>query len=145
MCSCAYPCTDECGSDVKVGLIVKLIGRKVRITSSITNANEMWARSPKSALSRRTLHYPTVDLDKHWNECGHDRPSWHYLGLPFTIPKWISSQLCKVDMLQSRIGPILGNVGFIRSGFGPKLNKVGIIECGFGSEFGKVDIFGRQN
>ena len=27
--ACAYPCTDECGSVVKVGLIVKLIGRKV--------------------------------------------------------------------------------------------------------------------
>ena len=72
VCSCAYPCTDECGSDVKVGLLVKLIGRKVCITKSITNANEMWAlspmlvlskRSPKLALSRRTYHYPRVDLD----------------------------------------------------------------------------------
>ena len=24
VCSCAYPCTDECGSAVKVGLIVQL-------------------------------------------------------------------------------------------------------------------------
>ena len=29
VCSCAYPCTDECGSDVKVGLVVKLIRGKV--------------------------------------------------------------------------------------------------------------------
>ena len=83
----------------------------------------MWARSPKSALSRRTLHYPRVDLDKHWNECGHDRPSWHYLGLPFTVQKWIWTKICKVDILQSGIGPILGNVGLIGSGFGPKLSK----------------------
>jgi len=60
VCSCAYPCTDECGSDVKVGLVVKLIGGKVWITNSITRANEMWARSPRLALSRRTLHYPKV-------------------------------------------------------------------------------------
>ena len=58
MCSCAYLCTDECGSDVKVGLVVKLIGGKVLITKSITRANEIWARSPRLALSRRTLHYP---------------------------------------------------------------------------------------
>ena len=60
VCSYAYPCTDECGCDVKVGLVVKLIGGKVWITNSITRANEMWARSPKLALSRRTLHYPKV-------------------------------------------------------------------------------------
>ena len=115
----------------------------------------MWPRSLKLALSLRTLQYPRVDLDKHWNECGHDRPSWHYLGLPFTIQKWIWTNICKVDILQSGIGPILGNVGFIRSGFGPKLNKVvaqvgkfnkvGIIECGFGPKFGKVDSVGRLN
>ena len=58
--SCAYPCTDECGSDVKVGLVVKLIRGKVWITNSITRANEMWARSPRLALSRRTLHYLKV-------------------------------------------------------------------------------------
>ena len=60
VCSCAYPCTDECGSDVKVGLVVKLIRGKVWITNSITRANEMWARSPRLALSRRTPHYLKV-------------------------------------------------------------------------------------
>ena len=60
MCSCAYPCTDECGSDAKVGLVVKLIRGKVWIKNSITKANNMWARSPRLALSRRTLHYPKV-------------------------------------------------------------------------------------
>ena len=32
--------------------------------------------------------YPSLsegDLDNNWNTCGHDRRSWHYLGLPFTI------------------------------------------------------------
>ena len=55
----------------------------------------MWARSSKLALSRLTFHYQNVntisaypslsegDLDKSWNTCGHDRRSWHYLGLPF--------------------------------------------------------------
>ena len=103
----------------------------------------MWARSPKLALSRRTLHYPRVDLDKHWNECGHDRPSWHYLGLPFTIPKWISTKIRKVDILQNGIGPSLGNVGLIGSGVGPKIEQqVGTIEGGFGSKFDKVDTIG---
>ena len=55
-----YTYTDECGSDVKVGLVVKLIGGRVWITNSITRANEMWARSPKLSLSWRTLHYPKV-------------------------------------------------------------------------------------
>ena len=105
----------------------------------------MWARSPKLALSRRTLHYPRVDLDKHSNECGHDRPSWHYLGLPCTIQKWIWTNTCKVDILQSGIGPILGNVGLIGSGFGPNLSKVGTIEGGFGPKLGKVDTIGHQN
>ena len=30
--------------------------------------------------------YPSLsegDLDNNWNTCGHDRRSWHYLGLPF--------------------------------------------------------------
>ena len=80
----------------------------------------MWARSPTLALSRRTLHYPRVDLDKQWNECGHDRPSWHYFGLPFTIQNWISTNICKVDILQNGIGPIWGNVGLI----GSTLSKV---------------------
>ena len=32
--------------------------------------------------------YPSLsegDLDNNWNTCGHDRRSWHYLGLPFII------------------------------------------------------------
>ena len=129
----------------------------------------MWARSPKLALSRRTLHYPRVDLDKHWNDCGHDRPSWHYLGLPFTIQKWIWTNICKVDILQNGIGPILGNVGYIRSGFWTKiaqsghyrmwiwtkigqsgdyralkLSKVGTIVAKFGPKLSKVGIIGAQ-
>ena len=91
VCPCAYSCTDACGSPVNVGLIVKLIRRKVRITKSITHANEMWTRSPRLALSRRTFHYPKVDLEK--NECGHDRQSWHCLGVPFTIWRCFGQQL----------------------------------------------------
>ncbi len=88
---------------------------------------------------------PRGNLDKHENECGHDRPSWHYLGLPFTIQKWIWTQICKVDILQNGVGPIWGNVGLIGSGFGPKLSKVGTIDGGFGAKLGKVDTIGRQN
>ena len=86
-----------------------------------------------------------MDLDKHSNECGHDRPSWHYLGLPFTIQKWIWTSTCKVNILQSGIGQILGNVGLIGSGFVPKLSKVGMIEGGFGPQLVKVDTIGRQH
>ena len=102
----------------------------------------MWGRSPKLALSRRTLHYPRVDLDKHWNECGHDRPSWHYLGLPFTIQKWIWTNICKVDVLQSGIGPISGNVNLIGSGFGPKLTTWALSRVDLGQNLAKWALSG---
>ena len=104
----------------------------------------MWARSPKLALSRRTLHYPRVDLDKHWNECGHDRPSWHYLSLRFTIQQLILTKIDKVDILQSGIGQILGKVCLIGGGLGPTLIRVGTIGGGFGPRLGKVDTMGLQ-
>ena len=86
--------------------------------------------------------YPSLSegiLDKNWNECGHDRRSWHYLGFPFTIKKKFWTNLCKVDVLRSRIGPSSSNVGLIGSEFGPKFNKVGTIESGFGTTCNKVD------
>ena len=126
-------------------IYLKLIGRKVGIANSITHADEMWVRSSKLALSRRTLHYPRVDLDQHWNECVHDRPSWHYLGLPFTIQKWVWVNIGKVDILQSGIGPILAKLCLIEGGFGPQLNKVATIGSGFGPKLGKVETSGLQN
>ena len=92
--------------------------------------------------------YPLLsegDLDNNWNECGHDRRSWHYLGLPFTINKRIWTNICKVDVLRSGIGPNLANVGLIGSGFGPKLRKIGTIEGFFGPNLDNVDIIGHQN
>ena len=82
-------------------------------------------------------------LDNNWNTCGHDRRSWHYLGLPFTIKKL--TNICKVDVLRSGIGPISSNVGLIGNEFGPQLNKVGTIESGFGTQFNKVDNIGYPN
>ena len=141
VCSCAYPCTDECGSDVKVGLVVKLIGGKVWITNSITRANEMWARSPRLALSRRTLHYPKVIWSKNgmWarsSKLALSRLTFHY-------KQKIWTNICKVDVLRSGIGPISSNVGLIGSELGPKMNKVGITETGFGTKFDKVDTIGH--
>ena len=92
--------------------------------------------------------YPSLsegDFDNNWSKCGHDRRSWHYLGLPFTIQKWIWTNICKVDVLRSGIGPISSNVGLIGNEFGPKLNKVGTIESGFGTNFNKVDTIGYPN
>ena len=104
-------------------------------------------------------------------KCRHDRSSWHYLGVPFIIQGWIWTNIgtnvgtiaqvgtisaylslykkgvgkkCKVDVLQSGIGPILAKVCLIESGFGPKLSKVGIIGGGFGPKFGKVDTIGSR-
>ena len=51
----------------------------------------------------------------------------------------IWTNICKVDVLRSGIGPISSNVGLIGSELGPKLNKVGTIESGFGTNFDKVD------
>ena len=106
MCSCAFPCTDECGSDVKVSLLVKLIERKVWITKSITHANEMWTRSPRLALSRRTFHYPTVDLEKKerlWTRSSKlalSRLTFHSkerFGLTF-----VKLTFCEVELVQFR-------------------------------------------
>ena len=145
VCSCAYPCTDECGSDVKVGLVVKLIGGKVWITNSITRANEMWARSPRLALSRRTLHYLKVI----WTTIGIHVGTIVEVG---TISAYLSlsknkiwTNICKVDVLRSGFGQISSNVGLIGSELGPKLNKVGTIESGFGTKFDKVDTIRHPN
>ena len=92
--------------------------------------------------------YPLIsegDLNTSWNKCGHDRRSWHYLGLPFTIKKRIWTNICKVGVLRSGIGPISSNVGLIRSELGLKFNKVGTIESGFGTQFEKVDTIGHPN
>ena len=77
----------------------------------------MWARSSKLALSRLTFHYK----QKIW------------------------TNIFKVDVLRSGIGPISSNVGLIGNEFGPKLNKVGTIESGFGTNFNKVDTIGYPN
>ena len=90
--------------------------------------------------------YPSLsegDLDKSWNKCGHDRRSWHYLGLPFIIKTRILTNICKVDVLRSGIGLILIIVGFVGNEFGPNLNKVGTIESGFRTTFDKVDTIGH--
>ena len=90
--------------------------------------------------------YPSLsegDLDKKRNKCDHDRRSWHYLGLHFTIKKW--TNIYKVDVLRSGTGPISSNVGLIGSELGPKLHKVGTIESGFGTTFDKVDTIGHPN
>ena len=52
--------------------------------------------------------YPSLsegDLDKNWNKCGHDRQSWHYLGLPINIkkgfgPTFAKFTFCKVELVQ---------------------------------------------
>ena len=70
--ACACTCTDECGSDVKVDPIVKLIGRK----------------------------FESQDLSQTQTKCRHDRPSWHYLGVPFTIRGWTWTNICKDGIMK---------------------------------------------
>ena len=69
------------------------------------------------ALSRRTFHYQ----------------------------KRIWTNICKVDVLRSGIGPILIIMGFVGNEFGPKLNNMGIIEHGFVTKFNKVGTIGYPN
>ena len=105
----------------------------------------MWARSPRLALSRRTLHYPKVI----WTKVGINVGTIVEVG---TISAYLSlskkriwTNICKVGVLRSGIGPISSNVGLIGSELGPKLNKVGTIESGFGTKFDKVDTIGHPN
>ena len=52
--------------------------------------------------------YPSLsegDLDSNWNKCGHDRRSWHYIGLPFIFRKgfgitFVELTFCEVELLQ---------------------------------------------
>ena len=48
------------GSIFEVGTISAYPSLSEGDLDTITRANEMWARSPRLALSRRTLHYPKV-------------------------------------------------------------------------------------
>ena len=105
----------------------------------------MWARSPRLALSRRTLHYLKVI----WTTIGIHVGTIVEVG---TISAYLSlskkriwTNICKVGVLRSGIGPISSNVGLIRSELGPKLNKVGTIESGFGTKFDKLDTIGHPN
>ena len=105
----------------------------------------MWARSPKLALSRRTLHYPKVI----WTTIGINVGTIVEVG---TISAYLSLykkriwiNICKADVLRNGIGPISSNVGLIRSELGPNLNKVGTIESGFGTTVHKVDTIGHPN
>ena len=92
----------------------------------------MWARSPRLALSRRTLHYPKVI----WTTVRINVGTIVEVG---TISAYLSlsrkkiwTNICKVDVLRSGIGPISNNVGLIGSGVGPKLSKVGTIGAQIG-------------
>ena len=81
------------------------------------------------SLSRRTLHYPKVI----WTKVGINVGTIVEVG---TISAYLSlsriwTDICKVDVLRSGIGPISSNVGLIGSELGPKLKKVGTIESGF--------------
>ena len=47
--------------------------------------------------------YPSLsegDLDNNWNTCGHDRRSWHYLGVPFTIRKYFGRKINKGTIVE---------------------------------------------
>ena len=85
----------------------------------------MLAESLKLALSQRTCHYPKVDLGKHWNECGHDRQSWHDLGVPFTIRGWIWTNIGKVDIMQVWNWSIFAQRGHYRGWIWAKIEQSG--------------------
>ena len=70
-------------------------------------------------------------------KCGHDRPGWHYLGVPFTIRGWIRKKGTNVGTIVE-VGTISAYLSLSENGFGPKLSKVGTIGCGFGPTLSKV-------
>ena len=134
MFACAYTCTDECGSDVKVDRIVKLIGRKVWITKSITNSNEMWARSPKLALSRSTFHYPRADLDKNCKDDIMQGWNWSKFGQREHYRGWIWGKIvgyvanwAKLASSKDGIGPNSAKLALSEGESGPKSGKAGTI------------------
>ena len=82
----------------------------------------MWARSPRLALSRRTLHYPKV--------------IWTTFGINVgTIVE---------------VGTISAYLSLSKEGFGPTFAKltfceVEFIESGFGTKIENVDTIGHPN
>ena len=85
----------------------------------------MWTRSPRLALSRRTFHYPRVDLDTNWNQCGHGRRSWHFLGVPFTIRKWIWAKIKQRGHYRMRIWTNIEQSGHYRGQNRTKIEQSG--------------------
>ena len=71
----------------------------------------MWARSPRLALSRRTLHYPKVI----WTKVGINVGTIVEVG---TISAYLS-------LSEGGFGPKLSKVGTIGSGFGLKVSTIG--------------------
>ena len=71
-------------------------------------------------------------------KCGHDRPSWHILGVPFIIRGWIWKKGTNVGTIVE-VGTISAYLSLSEGGCGPKLSKVGTIGCGFGPNLNNVD------
>ena len=69
---------------------------------------------------------------------GHDCPSWHYLGAPFTIRRliWTKTRITVGTILE--VGTISAYFSFSGGVGGPKLNKVGTIGCGFEPKLNQV-------
>ena len=76
--------------------------------------------------------------------CGHDRPSWHYLGVPFTIRGWIWTTIGTNVGTIVEVGTISAYLSLSEGGCGPKLNKVGTIGCGCGPKLNKVGTIAAQ-
>ena len=90
----------------------------------------MWTRSPRLALSRRTFHYPRVDLEKKGTNVG-------------TIVE-VGTISAYLSLSEGGCGPKLSKVGTIGCGFGPTLSKVGTIAAKIGPKLSKVGTIGAK-
>ena len=79
--------------------------------------------------------YPSLskgEFGQALNECGHDRPSWHYVGVPITIEGGLGLCFGRLTLSKGGFGAKNIQSGHYRGEFGTELCEVGIIGDGIG-------------
>ena len=57
-------------------------------------------------------------------KCGHDRPSWHYLGVPVTIRRWIWTNIGTNVGMIAQAGTFSAYLSLSEGGFGQTLERM---------------------
>ena len=77
-------------------------------------------------------------------KCRHDRSSWHYLGVPFTIQGWRWTNIGTNVCTSAQVGTISAYLSFSEGGFGQQLMKLTLCKGGFGRFVRSVGLLGGR-